>query len=130
MVILLAKANAGDHNLGLRLNHGQRPPYRTDTSKLPQLKTERWSSAGMIIIQRRPSNTFWIPYISSQGDLEITFIGHGSLMFTFNGKVIHVDPFSKLAEYSKLSKADMLLITHEHRDHLDLKAMEAIRTTM
>ena len=65
---------------------------------------------------------------TSQGDLEITFIGHGSLMFTFNGKVIHVDPFSKLAEYTKLPKADMLLITHEHRDHLDLKAMEAVRT--
>jgi len=65
---------------------------------------------------------------TSQGDLEITFIGHGSLMFTFNGKVIHVDPFSKLTEYSKLPKADMLLITHEHRDHLDLKAMEAVRT--
>ena len=56
---------------------------------------------------------------TSQGDLSITFIGHGSLMFTFNGKVIHVDPFSKLAEYSKLPKADMLLITHEHRDHLE-----------
>ena len=65
---------------------------------------------------------------TSQGDLEITFIGHGSLMFAFNGKVIHVDPFSKLAEYSKLPKADMLLITHEHRDHLDLNAMEAVRT--
>ncbi len=65
---------------------------------------------------------------TSQGDLEITFIGHGSLMFTFNGKVIHVDPFSKLAEYSKFPKADMLLITHEHRDHFDLKAMEAVRT--
>jgi hypothetical protein len=43
---------------------------------------------------------------TSQGDLEITFIGHGSLMFTFNGKVIHVDPFSKLAEYSKFPKAE------------------------
>jgi len=65
---------------------------------------------------------------TSQGDLEITFIGHGSLMFTFNDKVIYVDPFSKLAEYSKLPKADMLLITHEHGDHLDLKAVEAVRT--
>jgi L-ascorbate metabolism protein UlaG (beta-lactamase superfamily) len=65
---------------------------------------------------------------TSQGDLEITFIGHGSLMFTFNGKMIYVDPFSKLTEYSKLPKADMLLITHEHRDHLDLKAVEAVRT--
>ena len=65
---------------------------------------------------------------TSLGDLKMTFIGHGSLMFTFNGQVIHVDPFSKLAEYSKLPKADMLLITHEHRDHLDLKAVEAVRT--
>jgi len=65
---------------------------------------------------------------TSQGDLAITFIGHGSLMFTFNGKVIYVDPFAKLAEYSKLPKADILLITHEHRDHLDLKAVAAVRT--
>ena len=25
------------------------------------------------------------------GDLEITFIGHGTLMFAFGGKVIHVE---------------------------------------
>ncbi len=65
---------------------------------------------------------------TSLGDLEITFIGHGSLMFTFNGQVIHVDPFSSLADYSKLPKADILLITHEHRDHLDLKAVASVRT--
>ena len=28
---------------------------------------------------------------TSAGDLKITFIGHGSLMFTFGGKVIHVE---------------------------------------
>ena len=65
---------------------------------------------------------------TSSGDLTITFIGHGSLMFSFGGKVIHVDPFSKLADYSKLSKADIVLITHEHRDHLDAPALEKIRT--
>jgi hypothetical protein len=62
------------------------------------------------------------------GNLKITFIGHGTLMFTFGGKVIHVDPFSRLADYAKLPKADMILITHEHRDHLDLKALKALRT--
>lgn len=64
---------------------------------------------------------------TSAGNLEITFIGHGTLMFTFQGKVIHVDPWSRLADYSKLPKADMILLTHEHRDHLDLKALELIR---
>jgi L-ascorbate metabolism protein UlaG (beta-lactamase superfamily) len=65
---------------------------------------------------------------TSAGDLKITFIGHGTLMFTFGGKVIHVDPFGRLADYSKLPKADMVLITHEHRDHLDLDALTTLRT--
>lgn len=65
---------------------------------------------------------------TSDGDLAITFIGHGSLMLKFDDKIIHIDPFSKLADYSKLPKADLLLITHEHQDHLDLAAIELIRT--
>jgi L-ascorbate metabolism protein UlaG (beta-lactamase superfamily) len=65
---------------------------------------------------------------TSAGDLEITFIGHGTLMFTFNGKVIHVDPWSKVADYAKMPKADVIFLTHEHRDHLDLKALKQIRT--
>jgi len=61
------------------------------------------------------------------GDLEITFIGHGTLMFTFGGKVIHVDPVGQYADYSQLPKADLILITHEHGDHLDPKAVAALR---
>jgi L-ascorbate metabolism protein UlaG (beta-lactamase superfamily) len=64
---------------------------------------------------------------TSQGDLKITFIGHGTLMFEFNGKVIHLDPWGKLADYSKLPKADLILITHEHPDHLDVDAIKKIR---
>jgi len=63
---------------------------------------------------------------TSAGNLEITFIGHGTLMFAFGGKAVHVDPWSQLADYGKLPKADLVLITHEHRDHLDLKAIEAV----
>jgi len=65
---------------------------------------------------------------TSAGDLKITFIGHGTLIFNFGGKVIHVDPFSNVADYSSLPKAHLILLTHEHMDHLDLKALNEVRT--
>jgi len=65
---------------------------------------------------------------TSAGDLTITFIGHGTLMFTFGTKIIHVDPFTKVADYATFPKADVILITHEHFDHLDLKALALVRT--
>lgn len=65
---------------------------------------------------------------TSAGELEITFIGHGTLMMKFAGKTIHIDPWSRLADYGKLPKADIILVTHQHGDHLDMKAIEQIRT--
>jgi L-ascorbate metabolism protein UlaG (beta-lactamase superfamily) len=65
---------------------------------------------------------------TSAGDLKITFLGHGSLMMVFDGKNIYIDPFSRVADYAKLPKADIILITHEHRDHLDLQALASVRT--
>ncbi len=65
---------------------------------------------------------------TSDGDLEITFLGHGSLLFTHAGQQIYVDPFSQVADYATLPKADVVLITHEHRDHLDPEALAHVRT--
>lgn len=65
---------------------------------------------------------------TSAGDVEITFVGHGTLIFTFGGRVIHVDPFSRLADYASLPKADLILVTHAHGDHLDAQALAAVRT--
>jgi L-ascorbate metabolism protein UlaG (beta-lactamase superfamily) len=65
---------------------------------------------------------------TSAGDLEITFIGHGTLMFRFGGKVIHVDPVGRYADYSQMPKAHVILVTHEHGDHLDPKAIAKIAT--
>ena len=63
---------------------------------------------------------------TTAGELEITFIGHASLMFTFGGKIIHVDPWSRMADYSKMPKADLVLVTHEHVDHLDPEALKIV----
>jgi len=64
---------------------------------------------------------------TSAGELKITFIGHGTLMFAFGGKIIHIDPVSREADYTKMPKADLILVTHEHGDHLDPKVIKVIR---
>lgn len=63
---------------------------------------------------------------TSKGDLLITFIGHASLMFRFDNHVIDIDPVSKEADYSRMPKADMILVTHEHPDHFDPKAIDEL----
>jgi L-ascorbate metabolism protein UlaG (beta-lactamase superfamily) len=65
---------------------------------------------------------------TTAGDLEITFVGHGSLVMAFGGKVVHIDPFGKAADYAKLPRADVVLITHHHFDHLDPDALKLVKT--
>ncbi len=65
------------------------------------------------------------------GDLKITFLGHGSLAFAYQGKVLYVDPVGNPSgtpvDYSKMPKADIILVTHEHFDHLDPKAIGVLQ---
>ncbi|MFN7988491.1 MAG: MBL fold metallo-hydrolase [Thermoanaerobaculia bacterium] len=64
---------------------------------------------------------------TSAGPMKVTFVGHGTLVFEHGGEVIHVDPWTKLADYGALPKADVVLVTHAHQDHLDLAAIAAVR---
>jgi len=64
---------------------------------------------------------------TTEGELEITFIGHGTLIFSFQEKIIHVDPYGRLTDYRKLPKADIVLLTHEHADHLDKNTINLIK---
>jgi len=59
--------------------------------------------------------------VTSAGIVEMHFVGHGSLFFKFNGFVIYVDPVRSSGNYDFLPKADIILVTHEHGDHLDAK---------
>ena len=64
---------------------------------------------------------------TSAGELQITFIGHGSLLFTFGGLNVYVDPFGRLADFSGMPKADLIFITHQHQDHFDPATIEKLR---
>jgi L-ascorbate metabolism protein UlaG (beta-lactamase superfamily) len=74
---------------------------------------------------RGPMQEDTIP--TSAGPLVITFVGHGTLMFRHGGKVIHLDPVGREADYATMPKADLVLITHEHGDHLDTAAVGTLR---
>lgn len=66
-------------------------------------------------------------YTTEKGDLKITLVGHASLIFEFDGKIIHVDPYSNVANYDLLPKADLIILTHEHSDHMDTTAINKIK---
>ena len=52
------------------------------------------------------------------GEMEIVPITHGSLILKWQGKVIHVDPWSR-GDYAGQPRADLILVTDIHGDHMD-----------
>ena len=84
-----------------------------------------WAEAGKM------TNTYQVESISNGNEpLFVTLIKHGSLEMSYKGYSIQVDPVSgygKNTDYSKeFPKADAILITHEHGDHLDKNAITAL----
>jgi len=64
---------------------------------------------------------------TSVGNVELHFIGHGSLMFRVNGYAIYIDPVKNSGDYRFLPKADLILVTHEHYDHLDVSLINELK---
>ncbi|MGB0974179.1 MAG: metal-dependent hydrolase [Flavobacteriaceae bacterium] len=61
--------------------------------------------------------------------MQVTYLGHGCISMEINDKVVLIDPFitgNPLAKYIDINtlKADYILITHAHQDHiLDVEAI-------
>lgn len=63
-------------------------------------------------------------------EIKVTLFKHASLAIEYDGEEIYIDPVTKVADtdidYSTMPKADYILVTHEHWDHLDPKAIEEL----
>ena len=59
--------------------------------------------------------------------VDISFIKHGSIVIDAGGFMIYVDPVTIYGDdFAKLPKADLIMVTHEHHDHFDVKAIEEL----
>lgn len=63
-------------------------------------------------------------------EIDITLFKHASLAINFDGIDIYIDPVTSVAgtdiDYDSMAKADYVLITHEHWDHLDSAAIKEL----
>jgi L-ascorbate metabolism protein UlaG (beta-lactamase superfamily) len=60
------------------------------------------------------------------GVVKITPVRHASLTIEGGGMVIQVDPWG-VSNYASAPAADLILITHQHGDHLDPEAIAKLR---
>lgn len=91
-----------------------------------------WESAG-----KRINKYKYVPlnemdeFVAEDGILVRIFcIKHGSVCMQLGDRWLYVDPVGKMippaTDYSILPKADYILITHEHGDHLDADAISKL----
>jgi len=65
---------------------------------------------------------------TSDGDLTIQPIIHGTLVLSWNDQTIYVDPYGGAERFEGLENPTLILITDIHGDHLNQETLNAIDT--
>lgn len=58
--------------------------------------------------------------------ITFTYYGYASIGIETSGKHIYVDPVGENVDWEGEPKADLILITHDHFDHLDTNAVRIL----
>ena len=66
---------------------------------------------------------------TKKGDVEVTPIFHAALNVQWNGLTVYVDPYGGAERYKSMKAPDVVLITHEHGDHLDESTLGGLDLT-
>lgn len=84
------------------------------------------AATNQIEAQGIPHDSFTTP---AGRNVNIHLIKHASLILDITGQIIYIDPTGMFGhDFSKLPKADAVMVTHEHHDHYDPAAIEAVST--
>ncbi|SMO75524.1 MBL fold metallo-hydrolase [Gracilimonas mengyeensis] len=65
---------------------------------------------------------------TSEGELVIHPIVHGTVAFEWNNQTIFVDPYGGATRFEQFDSPDLILITHAHGDHLNPETLSALDT--
>jgi L-ascorbate metabolism protein UlaG (beta-lactamase superfamily) len=90
--------------------------------RVPAIESPTGSAAALAASDRATDH-----FATSSGDLAFVPLEHASLLFVWHGLAVYVDPTSPTIDETALPKADVVLVTDAHYDHLDPLALSHLR---
>lgn len=67
-------------------------------------------------------------FATAVGSVDIYWLGHASVkLVDSDGFTVYIDPWSEVMEETFEDKADIIISTHDHQDHFDIRAIQQIK---